>query len=280
MNPINKIDHLADSLSDGQRKLAEYLLSDGSSLPMMTAAEVAESVGVSESTVVRFAKNLGYEGFPDLKRELRKELNPRFRAAARMKQTLSSIGRKENIVSKLMERDIQLLIETREAVSGPAFDKAVEAILRARKVFVIGFGSSLALASFLQFRLTRLGIDVHWIFVTAGTSFIEQLALMRQRDLLIAIGFLQASREIQTALDHANKIGVKVMGITDLPTTPIGRKANICLFAKRGLPTTLVSLTAPFSLANALVIAVAWAKKRDSMKTLRKLDRLLERYLK
>ncbi len=278
MNPMTRIEHLSGSLSEGQKKLAEYLLNDGSSLAMMTAWEVARAVGVSESTVIRFAKGLGYKGFPNLKRELRKELTAKFKATARMKQTLSSIGRRENIVSKLMEQDIQLLTETRATISGSAFDNAVGTILRARKIFVIGFGSSLALASFLHFRLTRLGMDVHWIFVTAGTSFIEQLALMRRQDLLIVIGFLQASREIQMALDHANKLGVKVLGITDLPNTPIGRQADICLFAKRGLHTTLVSLTAPFSLANALVIAVAWTRKRDSMKALRNLDQLLETY--
>lgn len=278
MNSIAKISKKIDSLSDGQKKLGEYLLSDGSALLLSTAREVAQAVGVSESTVVRFAKELGYKGFPDFKRHLRKELGPRLRAAVRMQETITKIGSGENILAKLIGNDIQLLRDTLESVSHADFQKAVEAIWRAQKIFVVGFSSSLALAYFLQFRLTRLGKNVHWLFLTGGTSLLEQLAFMERRDLVIAIGFLRTPQETRTAVEHAEKIGAKVLGITDLSSTPIAQKADICLIARRGLHTTVNSLTAPFALVNALVMAVAWAKKANSIKALKHLDRLLDTY--
>lgn len=278
MSLLQKISKTSATLSDGQKKVREYLLRDGSALLVSTAREVAESIGVSESTVVRYAKELGYKGFPDFKRQLRKELGPRLRAAVRMQETITKIGRGEHILNKLIERDIQLLTETLESISYAEFQKAVEAIWRAQKIFIVGFSSSLALAYFLQFRLTRLGKNVHWIFLTGGTSLLEQLAFVQREDLVVAIGFLRTPQETRTVVDYAKKIGARILGITDLPGTPIAQKADICLIARRGLHTTVNSLTAPFSLVNALVIAVALAKKADSLKALKHLDELLERY--
>lgn len=278
MNAFDKISRKLEALSDGQKRLGEYLLSDGSALLVSTAREVAGIVGVSESTVVRFAKELGYRGFPDLKRQLRQEMGPRLRAAVRMKETISSIEDRENILAKLIERDIQLLQETLKTASLTDFKKAVEAIWRAKKIFVVGFSSSLALAYFLQFRLARLGKAVHWIFLTAGTSLHSELAFMERGDLLIAVGFLRTPRETQTAMEHTRKIGGQILGITDLKTTPIAQQSDICLYAKRGFHTTVNSLTAPFSLVNALMIAVALRKESDSIRALENLDRIFETY--
>ena len=143
-------------------------------------------------------------------------------------------------------------------------------------MFLIGLNAFMALAYLLHFRLVRVKKDARWIFLTGGTSLLEQLAFMDRGDVLIAIDFLEVPREVQTALQHAKKIGATILGITDFPTSPIARAANVCLYAKRGLHTTVNSLTPAFSLVNALAIAVGWAKKADSIKALSDLDRLLE----
>ena len=122
-------------------------------------------------------------------------------------------------------------------MSYPDFHKAVELILHARKVFLIGLNASMALAYLLHFRLVRVKKDAHWIFLTGGTSLLEQLSFMQPDDVLIAIDFLQAPREIQTALQHAKKISASILGITDFPSSPIAKSANVCLYAKRGLHT-------------------------------------------
>ena len=276
MPAIRQILTKVNSLNGAQKRIGHYLQTDSSALLLSNVGDLARAVGVSKATVVRFAKSLGYKGFPEFKRDIQQEMRRKLRAADRMEETFAELDNDENIFAKLIKRDIQLLEETLQAASLPDFHKAVEIILQARKVFLIGLNASMALAYLLHFRLVRVKKETHWIFLTGGTSLLEQLAFMDAGDVLIAIDFLQVPREVQTALQHAKKVGAPILGITDFPTSPIARAANVCLYAKRGLHTTVNSLTPAFSLVNALAIAVSWAKKGDSIKALTDLDSLLE----
>jgi DNA-binding MurR/RpiR family transcriptional regulator len=276
MPPIKEILTKVNSLNGAQRRLGNYLQNDSSALLVSNVNELAEAVGVSKATVVRFAKTLGYAGFPELKRDVQKEMRRKLRAADRMKETFAELGDDENIFAKLIKRDIQLLQETLQAASFSDFQPAVELILRARKVFLIGLNASMALACILHFRLVRVKKDAHWIFLTGGTSLLEQLSFMDEGDCLVAVDFLQVPREVQTALQHAKKLRAPILGITDFPSSPIAKAATVCLYAKRGLHSSVNSLTPAFSLVNALAIAVGWAKKSDSIKALTDLDMLLE----
>ena len=276
MPALRQILTKVNSLNGAQKRLGHYLQTDSSALLLSNVGDLARAVGVSKATVVRFAKSLGYKGFPEFRRDIQQEMRRKLRAADRMEETFAELDNDENIFAKLIKRDIQLLEETLQAASFPDFHKAVEIILQARKVFLIGLNASMALAYLLHFRLVRVKKEAHWIFLTGGTSLLEQLAFMDAADALIAIDFLQVPREVQTALQHAKKVGAPILGITDFPTSPIARAADVCLYAKRGLHTTVNSLTPAFSLINALAIAVSWAKKGDSIKALTDLDRLLE----
>ncbi len=276
MPAIKQIFAKTDSLNGAQKRLGHYLQNDSSALLLSNVRDLAQAVGVSKSTVVRFAKSMGYKGFPEFKREIQKEMRGKLRAAARMEETFAELGDDENIFAKLIKRDIQLLQETLQAASFPDFHKAVEIIWRAQKVFIIGLNASMALAYLLHFRLVRVKKDTRWIFLTGGTSLLEQLSFMNPLDVLIAIDFLQVPREVQAALQHAKKVGAPILGITDFPSSAIAKAADVCLYAKRGLHTTVNSLTPAFSLVNALAIAVVWTKKADSIKALTDLDSLLE----
>jgi DNA-binding MurR/RpiR family transcriptional regulator len=276
MPAIKQLFAKTDSLNGAQRRLGHYLQNDSSALLVSNVRDLAQAVGVSKSTVVRFAKSMGYKGFPEFKREIQREMRGKLRAAARMEETFAELGDDENIFAKLIKRDIQLLQETLQAASFPDFHKAVEIIWRAQKVFIIGLNASMALAYLLHFRLVRVKKDARWIFLTGGTSLLEQLAFMNPSDVLIAIDFLQVPREVQAALQHAKKVGAPILGITDFPSSAIAKAADVCLYAKRGLHTTVNSLTPAFSLVNALAIAVVWTKKADSIKALTDLDSLLE----
>ena len=276
MPAIKEILTKVNSLNGAQRRLGNYLQNDSSALLLSNVNDLAQAVGVSKATVVRFAKTLGYAGFPELKRDVQKEMRRKLRAADRMKETFAELGDDENIFAKLIKRDIQLLQETLQAASFTDFQKAVEVILRARKVFLIGLNASMALAYILHFRLVRVKKEAHWIFLTGGTSLLEQLSFMEKADCLIAVDFLQVPREVQIALQHGKKVGAAILGITDFPSSPIAKAADVCLYAKRGLHTSVNSLTPAFSLVNALAIAVGWAKKSDSIKALTDLDTLLE----
>jgi DNA-binding MurR/RpiR family transcriptional regulator len=276
MPALSQILNKVNSLNGAQKRLGHYLQTDSSALLLSNVGDLARAVGVSKATVVRFAKSLGYKGFPEFRRDIQQEMRRKLRAADRMEETFAELGNEENIFAKLIKRDVQLLQETLQAASFPDFQKAVEIILHARKVFLIGLNASMALAYLLHFRLVRVKKETHWIFLTGGTSLLEQLAFMDGTDVLIAIDFLQVPREVQTALQHAKKVNASILGITDFPTSPIARAADVCLYAKRGLHTTVNSLTPAFSLVNALAIAVVWTKKADSIKALTDLDELLE----
>ncbi len=278
MPPIKQIFARTDRLNGAQKRLGHYLQNDSSALLVSNVSDLANAVGVSKATVVRFAKSLGYKGFPEFKRDIQKEMRRQLRASSRMEQAFAELGNDENIFAKLIKRDIELLQETLQAATLPDFHKAVELIWRARKVFIIGLNASMALAYLLQFRLVRVKKDVHWVFLTGGTSLLEQLAFMERDDVLIAIDFVNVPREVQTALQYAKKVGAPILGITDFPSSPIAKAADVCLYAKRGLHSTVNSLTPAFSLVNALAIAVAWTKKGDSIKALNDLDQLLEGY--
>ena len=278
MPPIKQIFARTDRLNGAQKRLGRYLQNDSSALLVSNVSDLANAVGVSKATVVRFAKSLGYKGFPEFKRDIQKEMRRQLRAASRMEQTFAELGNDENIFAKLIKRDIELLQETLQAVALPDFHKAVELIWHARKVYIIGLNASMALAYLLHFRLVRVKKEAHWVFLTGGTSLLEQLAFMERDDVLIAIDFVNVPREVQTALQYAKKVGAPILGITDFPSSPIAKAADVCLYAKRGLHSTVNSLTPAFSLVNALAIAVAWTKKGDSIKALNDLDQLLEGY--
>jgi DNA-binding MurR/RpiR family transcriptional regulator len=278
MPPIKQIFARTDRLNGAQKRLGRYLQNDSSALLVSNVSDLANAVGVSKATVVRFAKSLGYKGFPEFKRDIQKEMRRQLRASSRMEQTFAELGNDENIFAKLIKRDIELLQETLQAAALPDFHKAVEIIWRARKVYIIGLNASMALAYLLHFRLVRVKKEAHWVFLTGGTSLLEQLAFMERDDVLIAIDFVNVPREVQTALQYAKKVGAPILGITDFPSSPIAKAADVCLYAKRGLHSTVNSLTPAFSLVNALAIAVAWTKKGDSIKALNDLDQLLEGY--
>ena len=276
MAAIKQILNKVDSLNGAQRRLGHYLKNDSSALLLSNVKDLAQAVGVSKATVVRFAKNMGYAGFPQFKRDVQKEMRRKLRAADRMEETFAELGGDENIFAKLIKRDIRLLQETLLSGSFSDFQEAAALILNARRVFLIGLNASTALAYILYFRLVRVKKEAHWMMLTGGTSLVEQLAFMEPTDVLVAIDFLDVPREVQTALQHAKKIGTPILGITDFPSSPIARAATVCLFAKRGLHSSVNSLTPAFSLINALAIAVGWAKKADSIKALSDLDTLLE----
>lgn len=275
MASIKQLLTKVESLNGAQRRLGRYLKSDSSALLVSNVNDLAQAVGVSKATVVRFAKNMGYAGFPEFKRDIQKEMRRKLRAADRMKETFAELGDDENIFGKLIKRDIQLLQELQSA-SFSDFQEAVELILNARKIYLIGLNASTALAYILYFRLMRVKKEAHWIVMTGGTSLVEQLAFMKPDDALVAIDFVEVPREVQTALQHAKKIGTPILGITDFPSSPIAKAAKVCLYAKRGLHSSVNSLTPAFSLVNALAIAVGWAKRSDSIKALTDLDMLLE----
>jgi DNA-binding MurR/RpiR family transcriptional regulator len=267
-------------LSANRKKIAEYISSDGTTASFAGLRELATKIGVSESSIVRFAQDLGYSGYPELRLHLQDEVKKKLGSAERMRRTLSSVGKKEDLLLDLFHKDIELIEETLAVVTSDQLSAAIGKIWGAERVFIIGLRSSFALAYFLYFRLVRLQIDARLISVTGGTSLFEQLALLRPRDLLVAIGFAGVPDETNIAMDHSQTIGATVLGITYPATSEIGRRADILLLAKRGDQSRVQSLTAPFCLLNVLAIGVATAKQSRSLKALSDLDKMDATYVR
>lgn len=278
MQLLEKIQTNFPALSANGKKIAEHIVADGTTVSFASLRQLAQMVGVSESAIVRFAQDLGYRGYPELRRQLQQEVKERLSSAARMRETLLKVRGREGLVRDLFQKDIELIGETLTDLSYEEFAKAIDLIWNAKRVFIVGLRSPFSLAYFLYFRLVRLQIDARLITVTGSSSLFEQLALLRKRDLLIVLGFADIPKEASIAIDHALKVGAKVLGITYPPTSEIGQRAHVVLLAKRGTHSMVQSLTAPFCLLNALAIGVATAKKSKSLHALSQLDRMAAVY--
>jgi DNA-binding MurR/RpiR family transcriptional regulator len=278
MGLLEKIQKGFPALSANGKKIAEYIAADGTTVSFASLRQLAQIVGVSESSIVRFAQELGYRGYPELRRQLQQEVKERLGSAARMRQTILKVRGREGLVRDLFQKDIELIGETLDALSHDEFASAIDLIWKAKRVFIIGLRSSFSLAYFLYFRFVRLQIDARLVTVTGSSALFEQLALLRKPDLLIALGFADIPKETNVAIDHASKIGAKILGITYPPTSEIGQRAHVVLLAKRGTHSMVQSLTAPFCLLNALAIGVATAKKSKSLQALSQLDRMAAVY--
>lgn len=277
MNIFEKIKEIFPSFSRNQKKIAAYISGNGTDASFASVGELARKAGVSESSVVRFAQELGYTGYPPFRRELQNEFRTRLGNAARLRRAVSKLPN-QRLIESLFQNDIELIEETLSELSQRDFSKAIDLIWKARRIFIIGLRSSFSLAYFLYFRLVRLRLDVRLIMITGGTSLLEQLALLDRRDLLIAMGFDHMPRETRIAIDHALKSNATVLGITHVGTSEIALKASFSLFAKRQ-PHSTQSLSAFMTLLNVLAIGVAKRKKSRAIKALRHLDQMEENYV-
>ena len=266
------------ALSANQKRIAEFIAAEGTSVSFASLKQLAATIGVSESSIVRFSQELGYKGYPALRRQLQHEVKAKISSAERMRRTISNAQTSENVIPRLFQKDVELIEDTLRMLSPDGFAEAVDLIWSCKRVFIIGLRSSFSLAYFIYFRLIRLQIDARLITITGSGSLFEKLALMRRKDLLIAIGFDNVPDETNAAIDRAGEVGAHVLGVTHLPTTAIGQKANITLVARRDTQGMVESLTAPFCLLNALAISVATARKAQSLAALTELDRLNQNY--
>ncbi len=276
MDVFQKIQKSFANLSKNQKKVAEYIGRDGAMASFDSVRQLARKAGVSESSVVRLAQALGYEGYPELRRQLQEEFKKRMGGAGRLQRAVSELPAR-GFVESLFRKDVESIEETLSKFSYEDFATAMDLIWRARRIFIIGFRSAFSLAYFLNFRMARLGFDVHLILMTGGTSLLEQLALIDRRDLLVVIGFERLPEETRIAMNHAIVSKAKVLGISHSSTSEIARKATVCLLARRRDDRTQ-SVVAHMALLNALAIGVANRRRSRSLRALERLDRMEEAY--
>ena len=272
-----RIDEKYSKMSKGQKALASYLKKSLDRAVDKTAKALAHDAGVSEPTVVRFATALGYGGYKQLQKALEEQAMLLMDSVDRLRMASERIERSD-VLSSTLNSDIEKIRQTLGSIDSEAFDGAVDAICRARKVYIAGIRSSAPLASFLYSYLNLMCEEV--ILLGSGTSgeMYEQMIHIDLRDVIIAISFPRYTMGTIRAVDFAKKERARVIAITDSDKSPISSQADFSLVAKSDMVSIVDSLVAPLSLVNALIVAVSMQKSDDVADNMKKLEGFYTKY--
>ncbi|HEY8394647.1 MAG TPA: MurR/RpiR family transcriptional regulator [Thermaerobacter sp.] len=271
----------AGRLSRAQRQLAEYILQNEPKAAFMTAARLGAAVGVSESTVVRFAIALGYSGYPELQRDLQDQLRARLSATDRLVLAEERGERAETILETVLRTDIENIRATLASLPRERFFEAVRALQEARHIFVVGMRSSGALATYLGYYLNLMLRNVKTLANSAHP--LEELMAAGPGDVVVGITFPRYARATAEAFRLAARRGARTILITDSVVSPLVEEASIVLTARSESPSFADSLVAPLSLINALITAVALGQPERVRAALSELEDIWEKqgvYLK
>ena len=259
------------SFSKGQKLIANFILSSSDKAAFMTACKLGKTVNVSESTVVRFAAELGYDGYPSMQKALQEMIRNKLTSIQRIEVSNDRIG-DQDIMSMVMQSDIEKIRLTLEETDRTSFSHAVESISSARRVYILGVRSASALANFMSFYFTFIFDNVVHVDTTSISEVFEQVMRIGPDDVLIGLSFPRYSKRTVKAMQYAKKQGATVIAITDSDVSPLANIADVSLFAKSDMASFVDSLVAPLSLVNALIVAVSRVKNDQLEATFGKLE--------
>lgn len=248
-------------LSKGQKLIAEFIINDYDKAAFMTAAALGETLGVSESTVVRFANSLGYGGYRDLQRELQALIKNKLTTVQRL-SLADDYCNDEHALSRVMEKDMENIKKTINEIDISSFHKAIKLILKGKHVYIIGLRSSSFLAGYLGFYLNFLLKNIK-IINSGPNDIFENLLKADSEDVVIAITYPRYSKKTLEAIDFAKEKGCGIITITDSYISPAVQKANVALIASSNMVSFVDSLVAPMSLINAFIIALGHEKRGE-----------------
>ena len=272
---LQRLNHSGKRLSKSHRRIAECIVTYYDKAAFMTASKLGEYVGVSESTVVRFAAALGYDGFPQLQKALQELIRHRLTATQRLEMT-GDMGHAQ-VLNKVLKTDIQNIRTTLDELDLATFDAVIESILQARNLYVLGLRASAPLAEFFGHYLNFIFPNVHT--VTSGVSDVfEQIARISDEDVLIGISFPRYTSHTVKAMKFARSRGATLIAITDGPLSPLHAEANLCLMAKSDMASFVDSLAAPISLINALIVALSQRRRTQVTDYFDKMENIWSEY--
>jgi DNA-binding MurR/RpiR family transcriptional regulator len=277
IDAISRINQSFKEMSKSHKKLATYVLDQYDNAAFMTAAKLAKSVGVSEATVVRFAYALGYDGYPEFQEALAEWVKGKL-------NTVQKIGAKygnstqQEIINSVLGADLEKIEDTIEHLDPQAFELAVESILAAKRVYIIGIRSCKPLAEFLQFYLNMVRDNIILLDSTSTTEIFEQMLRINENDVVIGISFPRYSMRTLKAMEMANDKNAKVISITDSIHSPMCLYSSCNLFARSDMVSIVDSLVAPLSLINALVVAICLKRPDDVKESLESLEYAWDNY--
>jgi DNA-binding MurR/RpiR family transcriptional regulator len=262
------------SLTKSEQRIASYLLASYDEATFLPAADLAERLAVSEATVVRFAKAVGYSGFPEMRRHLQELFRVKATPASRLRRKLSELSSSQGpLLTKVIDMEVQYLTEAAQHIQATDFDRALKILLEGKRVFVFGSGPSAILADLAELRLRRLGVLTIGM-TESGRHLLEKLQLLQQGDAVLVAAFHDVRPELVAVLDHSRSLNCRCVLLTDTLGPVLRSRVDVVLAARRGPVSTFHSLTVPMSILNALVLGVAMAKPEESLAALNRLERL------
>ncbi len=276
-NLLKSIEERMPTFSKSQKLISSYILENYDKAAYMTASKLGATVKVSESTVVRYAIELGFDGYPEFQHSLQEIVRTRLTSFQRMEVTNSLIG-DGDVLTKVLMSDVEKIKRTLEEIDRTAFNNAVESIIQAKNIYIIGIGSASVLARALNLSLRMISDRVKLVMATSGSEIYEQIMSISEGDVMVALSFPRYSKRISGAVSFARRSGADVIAITDSPVSPIAAEASQALFAKSDMASFADSLAAPLSLINALVVAVSRKKQDELTVRLRQLEQIWEEY--
>ena len=274
---LNKIDKNYEQMSKGQKLLADYILKNYDKAVFLTAAKLGKGVEVSESTVVRFATQLGYQGYPGFQKALEELVRNKLNSIQRMEVTYGRISQSE-ILASVLQSDIEKIKLTLANMDQNAFELAVDTILNAKRIYVVGIRSCAPLANFLSFYLNLIFDNVTSVHTNSSSEIFEQLIRIGAEDVIIGISFPRYSMRTLKALEFASNRKAKVITLTDSVHSPMTLYSSCNLIARSDMASIVDSLVAPLSVVNALVVALCMKKQKDVIATLETLEQIWDEY--
>ena len=267
----------APEFSKGQRRIAKYITEAYDKAAFMTANRLGKTVGVSESTVVRFAVDLGFDGYPSMQKAMQEMVLNRLTSVQRIEVANDRFG-DQDVVSMVLHSDMEKLRRTEETVDREAFSASVNAILKAKRVYILGVRSVAPLANFLGHYLNYMFNNVHVVSGFSAGEMFEKIVGVNADDVIIAFSFPRYSASTTKGARYCRSAGATVIGITDSMLSPLGQCSDHVLLAKSDMVSLVDSLVAPLSLVNALIVAIAAKREKELSRTFANLERIWDEY--
>lgn len=269
---ITKIQSELPGFSKGQKQIARFILEHYDKAAFMTASRLGVTVGVSESTVVRFATELGYDGYPHLQRALQEMIRNKLTSVQRMEVAGDRMGGRD-VLQTVLHADTDMIRVTLDEIDRDAFQGAVDALMGAKRIYILGVRSSSALASFLGFYFNLLFENVTLVHTNSVSEIFEQVLRVGPGDVLFGISFPRYSKRTLSAMKYARDRGARVIALTDSQLSPLARVADHVLLARSDMASFVDSLVAPLSVINALIVAVGMSRRDEIEHTFNKIGR-------
>ena len=273
---MERISKYAENCSKGHKKIAKFISESYVSASYMTASKLASEVGVSESTVVRFAMELGFEGYPELQASLRSMLKNKLTSIERIEIATERMG--NDVLFATLSAEIDNLRATLANTDRDNFESIVDMILYAKNIYIVGNRSSTSLANFMYFYMSLIFDKARLVQSVSGSDIFEQMFRIGEGDVVIGITFPRYSKRTVDAMTFAHRSGAFTVAITDAPSSPVVPIADKVLYAKNEVSSFVDSLVAPMALINALVSALCQKKNKEVVKNFEKLESIWDEY--